>query len=68
MEVGENSGWIAARRCLEALAETQDVRTRAALWRAAKRYAGKARMERGADDGSSPLPHALDGGARIACD
>lgn len=37
---------IAAWRCLEAIVDCDDVFTREALWKAAKRYAERARAER----------------------
>lgn len=35
--------WNAAQRCLDAIAETQDVETRRSLWNAALRFAHDAR-------------------------
>lgn len=57
---------IAAWRCLEAMIECEDDDTREALWKAAKRYAEKARAERA---GGRPLParahHVQTGWARL---
>lgn len=47
-------GREAARRCIQAMDETQDVATRKALWRAATRYAKQAR-EMGATGRSGEL-------------
>lgn len=40
---GHTDAMIAARRCWQAIAETQDEETRFSLWRAAKKYAERAR-------------------------
>lgn len=63
MTEGHGDGWIAAQRCLAAMAETTDVETRASLWRAACRYMHKERMERAArlESQNRSLPRALGG-------
>lgn len=43
-EIGRG-GWIAVHRCLQAMGECEDELTRLALWKAAKRYAERARCE-----------------------
>lgn len=45
MEVGEPNGFTQVFRCLQAM-EGRDAETRASLWRAALKYARKARLER----------------------
>lgn len=45
-EVSGRDAMIAARRCVEAAAETDDVKTRRALWKAALRYHQRVREER----------------------
>lgn len=40
-----NGALIAARRCLQAMAECENVETRTALWRAAVKYGVKARRD-----------------------
>lgn len=46
MEGGKSSEALIARdRCLEAMALSEDIGERRSLWRAASRYAGKARDE-----------------------
>jgi len=51
MEVERDDGWTQARRCLEAMGETEDVATRVSLWRAALKFANrdKASDARGGD-------------------
>jgi hypothetical protein len=49
-------GWIAARRCLEAMRTTEDAETRLSLWKAAKRYASKGDPERTGDYGPLGVP------------
>lgn len=64
-EIGHD-GWIAARRQLEAMTETVDVETRLSLWRAAKRYAQRAREEsetRQAGEAAASLARPLEGGS-----
>lgn len=39
---GVSDAYEAARRCLQAMGETQDLETRLSLWRAALRYRGLA--------------------------
>ena len=58
MEIDRN-GRIAARRSLQAMAETQDIETRRALWRCAVKYAGKGRGT-GAGE-CAPIPLAARG-------
>lgn len=57
MEVGSD-GWIAARRCLEAMVEVQDVETRRSLWRAAVRYMRWDRTDAAGERNGSARPHA----------
>lgn len=66
-----SDGWIAARRCVEAMVEVQDVETRRSLWRAAVRYAQKDRTDAAGERNGSVRPHAqaLGGsGGRLAHD
>jgi hypothetical protein len=44
-----NDALIAMSRCLEAMAESDDVETRISLWRAAKRY-GQRRAREGQEN------------------
>jgi hypothetical protein len=46
MEVQQSDGIECAIRCLDALVTTEDFETRLALWKAAKRYANRDRLER----------------------
>lgn len=67
MEVSRNTssdGWIAARRCIEAMAG-QDDETRRSLWRAAVKYMQKYREGRAGLEVHAPLAgHAQIRGAR----
>lgn len=61
----------AARRCIEAMSETQDVGTRVALWRAATRYARQARENGGAGAAgreTAGQPLAARRGGSQSCD
>jgi hypothetical protein len=46
----------AARRCVEALAETDCIETRTALWKAAVRYSKQARMSAAGRSGEMERP------------
>lgn len=61
-----SDAWIAARRCWQAMDEAQDERTRRSLWRAAVKYAGRARKEgeaRQSGEDAAPLARRLEGGS-----
>lgn len=63
MTEGRNAdAMIAARRCLEAVTDATDYETRLALWKAAKRYAERAREGAGIDTWYRPplAPRGLD--------
>lgn len=63
MEVDRaTDGLIAARRCLAAMSETQDIETRYALWRAAGRYMAKYRERLPRLEIRQTLPHAPQAG------
>lgn len=56
---GTDDGMISALRCVEALGQTEDFETRLALWKAAKRYAARDRLERaGGEIKTGSLRHA----------
>lgn len=56
---GRRDGWIAAKRCLGAMAG-KDEATRKSLWRAACRYMQKDREERTRlENPGAPLPLAV---------
>jgi hypothetical protein len=60
MEVQQSDGIECAIRCLDALVTTEDFETRLALWKAAKRYANRDRLERTAGlEVHRPLPRAV---------
>lgn len=54
-----DSGVVCALRCVDAIGSTDDFETRLALWKAAKRYAARDRVERTAGlEIHRPLPRA----------
>lgn len=60
----ELDGKIARDRCLNAMAECEDVETKRALWRAALRYNRREESEtRQADEAAASLARPLEGGS-----
>lgn len=58
----DRDGRIAARRCLQAMSETQDIETRRSLWRAAGRFMRKGGERReGLENPYTPLPLTAGG-------
>ncbi len=67
MEVRTDDARYARSRCLEAMAQCKDVRTRRSLWRAALRF--NERVKGGAglagEDASPPLAHGWGGSGHV---
>lgn len=69
MEVGRNGvldAYEAARRCLAAMGDTQDIDARQGLWKAASRYArlGREKMAGARPEGTGLINAAQESGSR----